>query len=272
MKSLLAGVSEHVAQRGAFGRKLKDFAAVQGTVRRGGVLGGGHGRRGRASATLLLTCSSPRLPHTHPASCTCTTQVATMAARTYGAESLAYLLAANMDRGMADYQLEVRRPGERSGVKRAAGAGWGKAPPSAPPSHRRLPALLFVCCVCAPSPQAAVSKIYASEAAWACADDAIQVRDGRGLGHAPPPPPAVRRRYAAPASPAHLCTHAPPPFHTTTAQLMGGLGYMSSLPYERLARDLRIFRIFEGSNPVLRQFIVRVWCDGHSCPHMQVRQ
>lgn len=32
MKSLLAGVSDHVAQRGAFGRKLKDFAAVQGTV------------------------------------------------------------------------------------------------------------------------------------------------------------------------------------------------------------------------------------------------
>ena len=30
-----------------------------------------------------------------------------MAARTYGAESLAYLLAANMDRGMGDYQLEV---------------------------------------------------------------------------------------------------------------------------------------------------------------------
>ena len=51
--------------------------------------------------------------------------------------------------------------------------------------------------------QAAVSKIYASEAAWQCADDAVQ--------------------------------------------LMGGLGYMSTLPFERIMRDLRIFRIFEAS-------------------------
>lgn len=82
-------------------------------------------------------------------------QIATIAARIYGAESLAYALAANMDRGMSDYQLE-----------------------------------------------AAVSKVYGSEAAWATADDTIQ--------------------------------------------LFGGLGFMASLPYERVARDLRIFRIFEG--------------------------
>ena len=59
--------------------------------------------------------------------------------------------------------------------------------------------------------EAAISKIFASEAAWFVADEGIQ--------------------------------------------LMGGLGYMSSLPYERILRDLRIFRIFEGANDILRLLV-----------------
>lgn len=46
-------------------------------------------------------------------------------------------------------------------------------------------------------------------------------------------------------------------------QIMGGLGYMKEYPYERIMRDLRIFRIFEGSNDILRLFIglvVRLRC------------
>jgi very long chain acyl-CoA dehydrogenase len=78
-------------------------------------------------------------------------KLAGIAARIYGAESLAYMLASNMDRGMQDYMLE-----------------------------------------------AAAGKIYASDAAWWSADEAIQI--------------------------------------------MGGLGFMKSLPYERVLRDLRIFR------------------------------
>merc|ERR1712178_200767 len=59
--------------------------------------------------------------------------------------------------------------------------------------------------------EAAVSKVFASEAAWFCADEAIQV--------------------------------------------LGGMGYMRDTGLERVMRDLRIFRIFEGTNDILRIFI-----------------
>jgi very long chain acyl-CoA dehydrogenase len=91
-------------------------------------------------------------------------KVAGMAARTFAAESVAFALAANMDRGMPDFVLE-----------------------------------------------AAVSKVFASEAAWYVADEGIQVH--------------------------------------------GGQGFMAALPLERMLRDLRIFRIFEGTNEILRLLI-----------------
>ena len=81
-------------------------------------------------------------------------KLAAMAARTYACESLAFMLAANMDKGAADFSIE-----------------------------------------------AAMAKVFASEAATYVTDEAIQ--------------------------------------------LLGGLGFMAELPYERIARDLRIFRIFE---------------------------
>jgi len=59
--------------------------------------------------------------------------------------------------------------------------------------------------------EAAISKIYASEAAWFCADESIQI--------------------------------------------LGGMGYMKDTSLERVMRDLRIFRIFEGTNDILRLFI-----------------
>ncbi|XP_052782753.1 very long-chain specific acyl-CoA dehydrogenase, mitochondrial-like [Mya arenaria] len=59
--------------------------------------------------------------------------------------------------------------------------------------------------------EAAIGKIYASESAWYCADEAIQI--------------------------------------------MGGMGYMRASGIERVMRDLRIFRIFEGTNDILRLFI-----------------
>ncbi|XP_033104103.1 very long-chain specific acyl-CoA dehydrogenase, mitochondrial-like [Anneissia japonica] len=59
--------------------------------------------------------------------------------------------------------------------------------------------------------EAAISKIYASEAAWFVADEAIQIS--------------------------------------------GGMGYMRDSGMERVMRDLRIFRIFEGTNDILRLFI-----------------
>jgi len=59
--------------------------------------------------------------------------------------------------------------------------------------------------------EAAISKIYGSEAAWYVTDEAIQV--------------------------------------------LGGMGYMREAGLERVLRDLRIFRIFEGTNDILRLFV-----------------
>nr|XP_053644634.1 very long-chain specific acyl-CoA dehydrogenase, mitochondrial-like [Cherax quadricarinatus] len=59
--------------------------------------------------------------------------------------------------------------------------------------------------------EAAISKCFASEAAWTVTDEAIQV--------------------------------------------MGGMGFMKETGLERVLRDLRIFRIFEGTNDILRLFV-----------------
>merc|ERR1719204_636274 len=59
--------------------------------------------------------------------------------------------------------------------------------------------------------EAAISKVFASEAAWNVTDEAIQI--------------------------------------------LGGNGYMRALGLEKVMRDLRIFRIFEGTNDILRLFV-----------------
>jgi alkylation response protein AidB-like acyl-CoA dehydrogenase len=59
--------------------------------------------------------------------------------------------------------------------------------------------------------EAAISKVFATEALWRTADEALQVA--------------------------------------------GGNGYMREFPYERVMRDARVNRIFEGTNDILRLFI-----------------
>lgn len=59
--------------------------------------------------------------------------------------------------------------------------------------------------------EAAISKVFASEAAWYVCDEAIQI--------------------------------------------LGGMGFMKHTGLERVLRDLRIFRIFEGTNDILRLFV-----------------
>ncbi|XP_037968496.2 very long-chain specific acyl-CoA dehydrogenase, mitochondrial [Plutella xylostella] len=59
--------------------------------------------------------------------------------------------------------------------------------------------------------EAAISKVFASDAAWLVVDEAIQI--------------------------------------------LGGMGYMKATGLERVLRDLRIFRIFEGTNDILRLFV-----------------
>merc|ERR1719394_1888446 len=75
--------------------------------------------------------------------------------------------------------------------------------------------------------EAAISKIFASEAAWNVTDEAIQI--------------------------------------------LGGNGYMKALGLEKVMRDLSIFRIFEGTNDILRLFVALSGIQ-HAGGHLQELQ
>ncbi|TMW51401.1 hypothetical protein DOY81_003525 [Sarcophaga bullata] len=121
MKYCIEKAVDHVNNRVQFGKKLKEYAAIQ-------------------------------------------EKIAQMNMIQYATESMAFQISQNMDAGSQDYHLE-----------------------------------------------AAISKVFASEAAWYVCDEAIQI--------------------------------------------LGGMGFMRDTGLERVMRDLRIFRIFEGTNDILRLFV-----------------
>lgn len=48
-------------------------------------------------------------------------------------------------------------------------------------------------------------------------------------------------------------------------QILGGMGFMKECGLERVMRDLRIFRIFEGTNDILRLFVALTGCVDSKC-------
>ena len=51
---------------------------------------------------------------------------------------------------------------------------------------------------------------------------------------------------------------------TDAVQLLGGYGYVSDYPVERMMRDAKITQIYEGTNQIQRMVMARQLLGGHA--------
>jgi acyl-CoA dehydrogenase len=47
-------------------------------------------------------------------------------------------------------------------------------------------------------------------------------------------------------------------------QIHGGMGYTKEMPIERVMRDVRVYRIYEGTDEIQRRSIARNLLKGHA--------
>jgi alkylation response protein AidB-like acyl-CoA dehydrogenase len=93
---------------------------------------------------------------------------------------------------------------------------------------------------------------------WMIADMVVDIAAARGLADAATAKRQGGERFSLEASIAKLYASEMACRVTDQAlQIHGGYGYTRDLPLERYARDVRIFRIFEGSSEIQRNIIAR---------------
>jgi alkylation response protein AidB-like acyl-CoA dehydrogenase len=93
---------------------------------------------------------------------------------------------------------------------------------------------------------------------WMIADMAVDLAAARGLADAATTGRQAGERFSVAASMAKLYASEMAARVTDAAlQIHGGYGYTRDLPLERYVRDVRIFRIFEGSSEIQRNIIAR---------------
>lgn len=93
---------------------------------------------------------------------------------------------------------------------------------------------------------------------WMLADCANDLAAARALGYAAARLRGTGARYSSESAHAKLfATEAAWRIADRALQIHGGYGYCRDFPMERYLRDLRIFRIYEGSSEVQRNIIAR---------------
>lgn len=93
---------------------------------------------------------------------------------------------------------------------------------------------------------------------WMLADSANDLAAARALGYAAARLRGIGARYASESAHAKLfASEAAWRIADRALQIHGGYGYCRDFPLERHLRDLRIFRIYEGSSEIQRTIIAR---------------